>query len=330
MISSQNEKWIPTAIMAATVLGVLWFFFFEFGYSTGYMDSRSTLWWNMRQGYKMERGEWAFGYVVPVTVIALAWVTRDRFKGISPKASWLGLAVLALGFFVFFGGYKANEKYVGYISGQFLVAGFVLWFLGTEYFRRGFWLWILFGLTWPFIFLIEPVSVPLRKIMVVLTYNILQVIGEDVVRDGYTLYSAPTPAAEAGERFSLGIAMACSGLRSLFALGMVSILYGYLALEKGWHRLVLALSAVPFSIVGNLIRMLILYAGTLLFSKEFAIGKSELEPSGFHIGAGIMVFVVALICMLIEVQVLKRGLKALRRKRARVRKVDAGDVATNS
>jgi hypothetical protein len=39
---------------------------------------------------------------------------------------------------------------------------------------------------------------------------------------------------------------------------------------------------------------------------------------------------VALICMLIEVQVLKRGLKALRRKRARVRKVDAGDEATTS
>ncbi len=40
-----------------------------------------------------------------------------------------------------------------------------------------------------------------------------------------------------------------------------------------------------------------------------------------HIGAGIMVFIVALFCMMALVTVLKGGFKTLRRKKSRVRKV---------
>ena len=122
----------------------------------------------------------------------------------------------------------------------------------------------------------------------------------------------------AGERFSLGIAVACSGLRSLFALGMVSLLYGYISLKKGWHRLLLAACAIPFAIFGNLVRMLLLYYGTIWVSKEFAIGSDD-HPSAFHMGAGIAVFIVALVCMLVLVEILKRGPKSLGRKRVRSR-----------
>ena len=130
----------------------------------------------------------------------------------------------------------------------------------------------------------------------------------------------------AGDRFSLGIAVACSGLRSLFALGMVSLLYGYISLKKGWHRLILAASAVPFAIFGNFVRMLLLYYGTVWVSKDFAIGTDD-HPSAFHTGAGIAVFIVALICMLVLVEVLNRGFKSLRRKRVRSRVVGMEEEA---
>ena len=295
--------------------------FFGFGYATGYLETRATLWWDVRQGYTMDAGEWAFGYFVPPAVLILLWVTRDRYAGLTPRSSWLGLAVIALACFIYFGGYKANEKYVGYASGQVMVAGLVLWFLGWEYFKKGFWLWVLFGLTWPLIFLIEPVSYPLRKLMTVLTAGFLELIGEDIIRDGTRIVSAPTDQLAAGERFDLGVAAACSGLRSLFALGMVSLLYGYLVLEKGWQRFLLAASAVPFAVFGNLVRMILLYFGTITLGKEVAIGKDHFNPSGYHIGAGIMVFIVALACMMGLVAVMKGGMKSLRRRKATVRRV---------
>ena len=310
----------PIAIMLACAGLVMGYLYFGFGYSTGYNFVRSDLWSNMRQGYQMEQAEWAFGYFVPPAVVILFYATRKRFADITPRPSNLGLVVLALACFVYFGGYKANEKYVGYFAGQLFIAGFAIWFIGIEFFRRAFWLWVLFGLTWPLVFLIEPIASPLQLLMTKLTEAYLRVTGVEVIRSGTSLYSPPSEGLAAGERFSLGIAVACSGLRSLFALGMVSLLYGYISLKKGWHRLLLAVCAIPFAIVGNLVRMLLLYYGTIWFSKEFAIGSDE-EPSAFHMGAGIAVFIVALICMLILVEILNRGFQSLKKKRVRSRVV---------
>ncbi|HCQ39053.1 MAG TPA: hypothetical protein DIV39_07845 [Verrucomicrobiales bacterium] len=253
-------------------------------------------------------------------MLILFYVTRERFADITPRPSYLGLVVLALACFLYFGGYKANEKYVGYFAGQLFVAGFALWFLGLDFFKRVLWLWILFGLTWPLVFLIEPIASPLQLLMTQLTEVYLKLTGVEVIRSGTSLFSPPTESLAAGEKFSLGIAAACSGLRSLFALGMVSLIYGYISLRKGWHRLLLAACAIPFAIFGNLVRMLLLYYGTIWVSKEFAIGSDE-HPSAFHMGAGIAVFIVALLCMLVLVEVLNRGLKSLGRKRVRSRVV---------
>ena len=323
---SNSDNRLPFAIMVGCVMLVMGYLYFGFGYSTGYMFERSTLWSNMRQGYRMEQAEWAFGYFVPPAVVILFWVTRKRFADLTPRPSYLGLVVLAFACFVYFGGYKANEKYVGYFAGQIFVAGFILWFLGVEFFKRAFWLWILFGLTWPLVFLVEPIASPLQLLMTKLTEVYLKVTGVDVIRSGTSLYSPPAEGVPAGDRFSLGIAVACSGLRSLFALGMVSLLYGYISLKKGWHRLILAASAVPFAIFGNFVRMLLLYYGTVWVSKDFAIGTDD-HPSAFHTGAGIAVFIVALICMLVLVEVLNRGFKSLRRKRVRSRVVGMEEEA---
>ncbi len=107
---------------------------------------------------------------------------------------------------------------------------------------------------------------------------------------------------------------------ALVARGMECLLSGYISLRKGWHRCSLAAAAVPCAILGNFVRMLLLYDGTIWVSKDFAIGPDD-HPSAFHTGAGIAVFIVALICMLVLVEVLNRGFKSLRRKRVRSRVV---------
>lgn len=316
---------MPAVIMAAAAVGVMLYLFFVFGYSTGYGFQRATLWSSMVQGYGQEGGEWSFGYFVVPAVVVLLWVTRDRYAGMHPQPSWWGLVIVVFALFVYFGGYKANEKYVGYAAGQLLVAGFILWFLGWRFFRKAFWLLVLFGLTWPLVFLAHDATFPLRKLMTGLTVAFLKVIGEDLVRDGMRIMSAPTPELEAGERFSLGIAAACSGLRSLFALAMVSLLYGYLSLKKGWQRLALLVSAIPLAILGNFTRMVLLYFGTIWFGSEIAIGEGEHDPSAYHIGAGLAVFVVALFGMMALVKLLNGGFKVLRTPRSRVRRVDSGE-----
>ena len=90
---------------------------------------------------------------------------------------------------------------------------------------------------------------------------------------------------------------------------MVSLFYGYITLKKDLSRLILFLSSGLLAVTGNVVRMMLLYWGTLWFGKEFAIGKGEHEPSHYHIGAGLVVFVVALSGMVALAAVLERGKK---------------------
>ena len=285
------------------------FLIFVQPYSTGYGHKRSALWGAMKRSYAMENGEWMFGYAVPLLVLGLLWMTRDRFKGLKVEWSALGIPILLVGFFLYFGGYKANQKYIGYVALHLMIAGGVIWHFGVRYFLKGLWLWILLGMMWPWIFLIPKVAFPLQKIMTTLTSGVLAVIGEDFVKEGTSIMSAPTAMLDAGERFSLKVAAACSGLRSFFALAMVSLFYGYITLKKDLNRLILFISSGVLAVLGNVVRMMLLYWGTLLFGKEFAIGKGEHDPSMYHIGAGLVVFVVALSGMIALAALLERGKK---------------------
>lgn len=289
------QNWVAVAI---TLASAFYLMFYQ-PYSTGYGNARFTIWQQMKLGFKMEDGEWMFGYAVPLIVVGLLWVSRDNFKGVKVTQDWIGLPLILLSLFLYFGGYKANQKYIGYGSLHMLFAGLVIWHLGISYFLRGLWLWILLGMMWPWIFLVDKVALPLQKIMTILTSGVLSLIGEDFIKEGTQIRSAPTPDLIAGERFSLAIAAACSGLRSFFALAMISLFYGYLTLKKDVNRLILFASSAVLAILGNVVRMMVLYAGTLWFGKEFAIGKDEFNPSHYHIGAGLVVFAIALSGMMV-------------------------------
>lgn len=290
-------------------LSCLFYLVFFQPFASGYDHTRSVLWARMQNGYALENGEWMFGYAVPFLVAGLLWVTRDRFRGLEVHSTWLGVPLLLMGFFFYFGGYKANIHYIGYAAMHIIIAGAVIWHFGIAYFMRGLWLWILLGMMWPWIFLIPKISFPLQKLMTFLTSSVLSVIGEDFVKEGTSIMSSPTETLEAGERFSLKVAAACSGLRSFFALAMVSLFYGYVSLKKDFNRLVLFVSSGVFAVLGNMVRMMLLYGGTLLFGKEFAIGKGEHDPSAYHIGAGLVVFVVALLLMVGLSSLLEKGKK---------------------
>ena len=74
---------------------------------------------------------------------------------------------------------------------------------------------------------------------------------------------------------------------------MISALFAYLFLPKAWQQWIVFLSSIPLTVVGNLVRVLILIAGSIFFGSSIAIGTEE-NPSIFHMGAGFMVYGVAL------------------------------------
>ena len=74
-------------------------------------------------------------------------------------------------------------------------------------------------------------------------------------------------------------------------------LLGYLALKRPRSRLLLFVCAVPLAVAGNVVRLLLLVAGTKQFGADFAVCRhigDHQEMSPYHAFAGFAVFGIAL------------------------------------
>jgi len=217
---------------------------------------------------------------------------------------------------LFWFGYRANIRYVGFGAIQMLLTGGVLWFMGWKWFRALLLPLIFLCFAWPLVPLAEGrASFELRQIMTTASSGFLNLIGLDNLREGSRIMSMPDPAAglELGERFQMGIDDPCSGLRSLFALLMVGTIMAFIMLKSGFRRFVLIAMIIPIAMTANLGRLLMLVFGTIWFGSEFAIGKDG-GTSDFHLLAGVFVFLLGAGLLFLIALLLKGGVGSFRRK----------------
>jgi exosortase len=114
-------------------------------------------------------------------------------------------------------------------------------------------------------------------------YYIFKLTGIPIFRDG-VLFSLPGLNVEVAEQ--------CSGIRSSIALFITSIVAGKLFLEKGWSKVVLALSIFPIAMFKNGLRVVTLSLLAAYVNPKFITG------SWLHKSGGIPFFAVALLFLL--------------------------------
>jgi exosortase len=240
--------------------------------------------------------DWEHCMLVPLIIGGLIWWRRNALASLPLAGHNAGLIALTAGLFFFWFGFRAETPPAGYIGIQLLLAGLILWFGGWPWMRALFFPWVFLTFAWPMPFLDSIIAFPLRILMSKVTYLFLNLIGIDCILNGTAVVSSPNFALgiPQGQKFAVDIADPCSGIRSLFALMMLTALYGYLTLRQAWKQWVLFFCAAPLAILGNFIRMLMLTFGTILFGSEFAIGKGLEHPSTYHLAAGFAVFIAAI------------------------------------
>ncbi|WP_200390863.1 exosortase/archaeosortase family protein [Roseibacillus ishigakijimensis] len=307
MISPKIGMGLVVAVLFALLFVML-------SYSSGYgqvIDGevrfiRKPLVTHIVKDYRLDGGEWSFGYFVPVAVAGLFWLRRKELLNTAVEPALVGGgAFLVFGFLFYWAGYRGEQKYFGYAAGQILVLGTILWFLGWRWFGKLFWLWMLLGMMWPWRFLIERVSAPLQLIMIKLTSWFLNVVGAGAVASGSSLStSALDPVT--GDPIALDVHAACSGMRSLFALVMIGLVFSFLRVKEEWKRWVLMACVPLVAVAGNFVRILMLFGGSAVWGTDFAVGEGH-EMSTFHLVAGLMVFVVALVLLSLMVAVMEGG-----------------------
>jgi exosortase B len=119
------------------------------------------------------------------------------------------------------------------------------------------------------------------------------------------LYSAGYPIARQGVMLTIGqyqllVADACSGLRSLVSLGALAVLYIHISARTSLlHRGLMVASIVPLALIANLVRVIALVLITYYLGD--AAGQGFL-----HGAAGMVLFLVAMLCLIGWDQLLSR------------------------
>lgn len=277
-------------------------------YAAGYGDFRVTLGRELLLRWKDPT--WQHGFLAPVIAGWLVWRQRVALAALPVRGSLWGVLIMVLAMLFYFAGYKANNYYFGAFGMQWFIGGAVLWLWGRQHARHLFFAWLMLGFMWPLVFLEESVGYRMQVLMVKSVSFVLNVLNVDTIRDGTGLVSAPDLAAgkAMGEVFNLKVDGPCSGMRSLFALLMVSALFGYFSQKTLGRRLFVFACSFPLAVVANMARIFLLLAGTVLLGQDFAVGNEEQKVSTFHFAAGIAVYLVALVGQQVIVIVMNRVL----------------------
>ncbi|CAM8620257.1 exosortase_1, exosortase A [Candidatus Methylacidiphilaceae bacterium] len=284
--------WVEVAVAFAVVIGLYGFIPYNFGFES---KARSVFEMLQRFWSDPSTADWHHGMIVPLISVGLILHRAKELQKVVIQPSGWGVLGVVAALALFWVGYKIDITIVGFLSLQLMIGGLILWLLGWEMMKAVAFPYAFLMFAYPFYFLDTIVAFPLRGLMCQMSQFFLNLVGVDTLRVGTALVSAPDYAKglAQGQRFALDVATPCSGIRSLFALMMVSALYAHLTLQKGWQKWVLFLLSPALAVLGNFARMVMLTLGTILLGSAVAIGTEE-HPTTFHMAAGFFVFVVAL------------------------------------
>ena len=284
--------WVEVAVAFAVVIGLYGFIPYNFGFES---KARSVFEMLQRFWTDPSTADWHHGMIVPLISVGLILHRAKELEKVVIQPSGWGVAGVVAALALFWVGYKIDITIVGFLSLQLMIGGLILWLFGWEMMKAVAFPYAFLMFAYPFYFLDTIVAFPLRGLMCQMSQFFLNLVGVDTLRVGTALVSAPDYAKglAQGQRFALDVATPCSGIRSLFALMMVSALYAHLTLQKGWQKWVLFLLSPALAVLGNFARMVMLTLGTILLGSAVAIGTEE-HPTTFHMAAGFFVFVVAL------------------------------------
>ncbi len=198
----------------------------------------ATRWW--------QDPNYTHGFFVPVFSLFLLWEGRAKLAALPMKPSWSGLIILLFALIAVVLGTISSEFFLSRISFLLLIVGAVVFLAGWKHLAAISFPLAFLVLMIPSSTLLNHITFPLQMVASKTASFLLTLAGVGVVREGNILL---LPSAR------LEVAEACSGLRSLFSLITLSIIYGYLAESKIGIRVLLALIAVPVSVFANALRI---------------------------------------------------------------------------
>jgi exosortase len=148
--------------------------------------------------------------------------------------------------------------------------------------------------------LVNVIAFPLQLIAADVAVEWLHWLSIPALREGNIIHLANTP---------LFVAEACSGLRSLMALGTLAVVFAYFFRKSMLERIIIVVSAIPIAILVNAFRVALTGYLTHNLGEEAAQGV-------IHQTEGLFTFGLAFALLLIEASLLQVLFRRYRQSRA--------------
>jgi len=231
------------------------------------------------------------GMLVPVICLYLAWQKKDRLAEEKAQPSITGLWVLLASMVLYLAAFAGGVAVVSRLMIVTSLIGIVLFVYGRRIFKI-----LAFPLLFAFFMVPVPesiigmISLPLQLFATNISAFLIHAVNIPVYQEGNMLYFAQT---------QLEVAEACSGIRSVTALTMLSVLFVYLLEFTLWKKVVILLSAVPIALIANIVRV----TGTGILAHFFG---AQVARGFLHDFSGLAVFIFGLVVLFIEAKILKK------------------------
>ncbi|MEK6778016.1 MAG: exosortase A [bacterium] len=238
------------------------------------------------------------GVLIPLVSGYLVWGKRDQLRQWTITASWRGFIFLLFAALIFTAGIIGAERFTQEVSMVLLLIG-VVWFnFGNRFCRAmAFPLLLLFLMIPPPHIFYNNLSVKLQLLSTKISMFFLHLIGVTVYSEGNIIY---LPSMQ------LEVAAACSGIRSLFSLFTLGVIFAYIAQKRSSARLLLALSSIPIAILFNGLRI----SGTCILAQYWS---PKITDSFNHFMSGWVVFIFAFAVMLLINKIIDKVLNYTQR-----------------
>ncbi len=222
--------------------------------------------------------------IIPISAF-LIWQKRKTLSEIHLETCKWGLLLVAGSLILLLIGVAGAEFFTTRVSMVGLLASVILYLTGWRYTRE---IWF------PIAFLLFMIPVPY-----ILYYSAtfpLQLFGSKVAAVAIGLLGIPHlrqgNIIHLPDNYSLEVAEACSGLRSLVTLLALAALLAYWTQNNKYKSIILFLAAIPIAIGANVFRISVTAIGAYGISRKIA-------EDFLHELSGTIVFLFSLVCLLI-------------------------------
>jgi EpsI family protein len=228
--------------------------------------------------------------LVPLVALYLLWEKRHEIAAVPSVPSWTGLVPFAIAVFLFWLGELGGEFFTLYMSFWFAIVGLIWLHAGWQKIKTIWFSLIMILAMFPFPnFITTRITLQLRLISSKLGVWMLQLYGMSAYREGNVIDLGFT---------QLQVVDACSGLRYVMPLMVLSLLLAYWFKARWWKRVVLFLSSIPLAIFVNSFRI----AATGVLYSMFG---AQVAEGFFHGFSGWLIFMFAIPFLLLEMWILR-------------------------